>query len=138
MGNLKNFSKLQVNTRSSHPEVFCKKMFLKILQISQKNVFTGVPFLIKLQAGNLKLSEAATGNVLFRSFSYFLLQVFFSQFCYTLIFIYKQLGSGLSPQSWLYFQGFMGSKLLNVCSAVWPNNLCLRGIQNFRIQNQHL
>ena len=49
IGDLKNFSKLQVNTRSSHPEVFCKKMFLKILQISQKNVFAGVPFLIKLQ-----------------------------------------------------------------------------------------
>ena len=41
-------------------------MFLKILQISQKNVFAGVPFLIKLQAGNLKLSEAATGNVLLK------------------------------------------------------------------------
>ena len=66
MGDLKNFSKLQVNTRSSHPEVFCKKIFLKILQISQKNVFAGVPFLIKLQAGNLKLSEAATGNVLLK------------------------------------------------------------------------
>ena len=49
IGDLKNFSKLQVNTRSSHPEVFCKKMLLKILQISQKNVFAGVPFLIKLQ-----------------------------------------------------------------------------------------
>ena len=66
IGDLKNFSKLQVNTRSSHPEVFCKKMFLKILQISQKNVFVGVPFIIKLQAGNLKLSEAATGNVLLK------------------------------------------------------------------------
>ena len=65
MGDLKNFSKLQVNTRSSHPEVFCKKMFLKILQIS-KNVFAGVQFLIKLQAGNLKLSEAATRNVLLK------------------------------------------------------------------------
>ena len=64
IGDLKNFSKLLVNTRSSHPEVFCKKMFLKILQISQKNVFAGVSFLIKLQAGNLKLSEAATGDVL--------------------------------------------------------------------------
>ena len=61
---MKNFSELQVNTRSSHPEVFCKKMFLKILQISQKNVFARVPFIIKLQAGNLKLSEVATGNVL--------------------------------------------------------------------------
>ena len=49
IGDLKNFLKLQVNTKSSHPEVFCKKMFLKILQISQKNVFAGVPFLIKLQ-----------------------------------------------------------------------------------------
>ena len=66
MGDLKNFSKLQVNTKGSHPEVFCKKMFLKILQISQKNVFAGVPFLIKLQAGNLKLSEAATGDVLLK------------------------------------------------------------------------
>ena len=46
--------------------MFCKKVFLKILQISQKNVFAGVPFLIKLQAGNLKLSEAATGNVLLK------------------------------------------------------------------------
>ena len=53
-----------------------------------------------------------------RSFSYFLLQVFFSQFCYTLIFIYKQLGSGVSPQSCLYFQGFMGSKLFNVSLAI--------------------
>ena len=41
-------------------------MFLKILQISQKSVFAGIRFLKKLQAGNLKLSEAATGNVLLR------------------------------------------------------------------------
>ena len=30
-------------------------------------------------------------------------------------FFYKQLGSGLSPESCWYFQGFWGSKLLNVC-----------------------
>ena len=46
--------------------MFYKKVFLKILQNSQKNVFAGVPFIIKLQAGNLKLSEAATGNVLLK------------------------------------------------------------------------
>ena len=63
---LKNFSKLQVNTRSSHREVFCKKMFLKIFQNSQKNVLAGVPFLIKLQTGNLKLSEAATGDLMLK------------------------------------------------------------------------
>ena len=64
IGDLENFSKVQVNTRNSHLEVFCKKMFLKILHNLQKNVFDGVPFLVKLQAGNLKLSEAATGDVL--------------------------------------------------------------------------
>ena len=66
MGNLKNFSKLQVNTRSSHPEVFCKKVFLKTLQISQKKVFAGVLSLIKQQAGKLKLSETVAGNVLLK------------------------------------------------------------------------
>ena len=64
IGDLKNFSELQVNTRSIHLELFCKKIFLKISQNSQKNVFTGVPLLIKLQTGNLKLSKAATGDVL--------------------------------------------------------------------------
>ena len=47
---------------------------------------------------------------------------------YTLFF-YKQLGSGLSPQSCLYFQGFWVSKLLNGCLVVLPSNLCLRGLQ---------
>ena len=63
---LKNFSKLtdKHNTRSSYPEGFCQKIFLKILQNSQKNIFGRVSFLIKLQAGNLKLSEAATRVVL--------------------------------------------------------------------------
>ena len=38
-------------------------MLIKILQNSQINIFALVSFLIKLQAGNLKLSEAATGDV---------------------------------------------------------------------------
>ena len=46
--------------------MFYKKMFLKILQNSQKNVFAGVPFLIKLQAGNMKLTEGATGDALLK------------------------------------------------------------------------
>ena len=33
-------------------------------------------------------------------------------------FFYKQLGSGLSPQFCLYFDGFWGSKLLNGCLEV--------------------
>ena len=43
-------------------------------------------------------------------------------------FLYKQLGSGLSPQNCLYLQGFRGPKLLNGCLVVWPSNLCLRRI----------
>ena len=54
----------QINTKSSLPEVFCQKIFLTILQNSKKNVFAGVYFLIRLQAGNLKLPEAATGDVI--------------------------------------------------------------------------
>ena len=41
-----------------------EKVFLKILRNSQKNIFSVVSFLIKLQASNLKPSEAATGDVL--------------------------------------------------------------------------
>ena len=43
--------------------MFCQKIFLKTLQNSQKNIFTGIYFLIKLQAENLKLPEAATKDV---------------------------------------------------------------------------
>ena len=55
----------QINTRNGHPKEFCQKekMFFKILQSSPKNIFAGVSFLIKLQAGNL-LSEEADGNVM--------------------------------------------------------------------------
>ena len=44
--------------------MFCQKIILNILQNSQKNIYAGVSFLIKLQAGNLKMSEAATGDLL--------------------------------------------------------------------------
>ena len=44
-------------------------------------------------------------------------------------FFYKQLGSDLSPQRCLYFQGFWGSKLLNGCFVVLPSKICLRVIQ---------
>ena len=50
---------------------------------------------------------------------------------YTLCFFYKQLGSSLSPQNCLHFQGFWGSKLLNGSLVVWPSNLYLWGIQWF-------
>ena len=37
-------------------------MFLEILQNSQKIIFARISFLIKLQGGNLKLSETSTGD----------------------------------------------------------------------------
>ena len=77
-GVLKNFSKFtdklkkhvegdaskkkRIN-KMRHSEVFCQKLFLQILQNSQKNISVRISFLIKLQAANLKLSEAATGDV---------------------------------------------------------------------------
>ena len=54
-------------------------------------------------------------------------------------FFLKQLAPGLTPQSCLYFSGFLrfqASKLLNGFWLVWPSNLCLPGIQylsGFRI-----
>ena len=58
-------------------------------------------------------------------------------FCELHLFFYKQLGSGLSLYSCLYFQGFWGSKLLIGFLVVWPSNLCRRGI-HYRIQNRYL
>ena len=45
------------------------------------------------------------------------------------IFLYNQLGSGPSPQSYLYSQDFQGSKLLNGCFLVWPNKQVLSVFQ---------
>ena len=50
---------------NSHLEVFCQKGVLKnSLKKLQTNIFAGVSFLIKLKAGNLKLSEKTIGGVL--------------------------------------------------------------------------
>ena len=66
IGVLKIFSKFTDKLREqSSGDVLTKKMmFLKVLQISQKNIFNGASFLKKLQTENLKLSEAPTRDVL--------------------------------------------------------------------------
>ena len=63
---LKNVSKFRDKSKkqSSGVALSKEKMFLKILQNSQKNILSGVLFLVKLQAGKLKPSEAAAGDVL--------------------------------------------------------------------------
>ena len=63
---LKNFSKYadKQKRQSSGGIPSKEKMVLEILQNSQENIFSGVSFLIKLESGNLKPSEAATGYVL--------------------------------------------------------------------------
>ena len=56
----------QINTRSSHPEVFLSKDVLKnFAKFTDKHLCRSL-FLMKLQAGNLKLSETATGDVLWK------------------------------------------------------------------------
>ena len=61
---LKNVSKFtdKPKKQSSGGVLSKEKMFLKVLENSEKNIFSWVSFLIKLQAGNLKPSEAATGE----------------------------------------------------------------------------
>ena len=62
---LKNSKSTDKHRRQSPWSVLSKeKMSLKILQNSQKNIFPVVSFIMKLQARKLKLSGAATGDVL--------------------------------------------------------------------------
>ena len=56
--------------RSSRPEVFCKKVLLKISQNSQDNTCVRVSFLIKLQASAYNFIKKET-----------LVQVFSFEFC---------------------------------------------------------
>ena len=46
--------------------MFCQKKFLKFFKIHRKNIFVGVSFFKKLQSDNLKLSEAATGDIRYK------------------------------------------------------------------------
>ena len=59
-GDLKKFTKFTDKHKQSSRGVLSKDV-LKIFAKLQINVFASVSFLIKLQAGNLRLSEAATG-----------------------------------------------------------------------------
>ena len=50
--------------KSSGAVLSTEKMFVKIFKNSKKNIVVGVSLFIKLQAENLKVSEATTGDVL--------------------------------------------------------------------------
>ena len=96
---------------------------------------------VDLHKQKLKLSqsEVLSKGAGCRSFSYFLLQVFLSHFCYTPIFNYKQLGSGLSPQSCSYFQGvFLAQSCLMVAQQFDQVIDVCEEYSDFRIQNRHL
>ena len=47
--------KFPASDRSSHPEMFCEKLFLEISQNSKENTCARVSFVIKLQASGLHL-----------------------------------------------------------------------------------
>lgn len=61
----------------------------------------------------------------------------FERFFWSMLFFYKQLGSGNNPQSCLYFKDFQGSKCLNGCLAVWPNKQIL-GVLHLFFSNSSL
>ena len=56
------------------------------------------------------------------NYVYYLLLLLFVTLHYTFGTTLTFFGSGLSPQSCLYSQGFRGSELLNGCVVVWPSN----------------
>ena len=63
---LKNVSKFTDKHKKQSPggDLSNEKMFLKIQQNSQQIILSGVSLLIKLQTGNQKPTEAATGDAL--------------------------------------------------------------------------
>ena len=60
---LRNFSKfLDKLKKQSSGSALSKDVLRNVAKFSE-NIFAGISFLIKLQGGNLKLSETATGDV---------------------------------------------------------------------------
>ena len=62
-GVLKNSSKFTDTLKKQSSGGVLSKDVIKILKNSQKNTFAGISFVIKLQAGNLRLSEVTTGDI---------------------------------------------------------------------------
>ena len=56
----------QINTRSSHPEVLCQKMLIRILQNLQKKCLCWSLFFNKVVGWKTELSEVATGDALWK------------------------------------------------------------------------
>ena len=69
-GDLKNFSKFtDKHKKKSHGGVLSKDDLKGFAKYTGKHICRSVFFIIKLQAGNLELSEATTGDVLKKSCS---------------------------------------------------------------------
>ena len=62
-GVLKNFSKFSDKHKEQSSEGVLSKDVLKNFEKLTKNIFGGVSFLTKLQVRNLKLREAAAGDL---------------------------------------------------------------------------
>ena len=65
-------------TRSSHPEVFCKNVFLEISQNSQENTCARDSFLIKLQVFSCEFCEISINSFFIEHFWWLLLSKQFS------------------------------------------------------------
>ena len=62
-GVLKNFVKFTYKLKKQSSGSALSKDVLRNVAKFSENIFAGISFLIKLQGGNLKLSETATGDV---------------------------------------------------------------------------
>ena len=78
---MKSFTKLEDKYKKQSSGSVLLKDVLKILQDLQNKIFAEVPFLIEVQAGKLKLSETAAGDVLQKKMFLKILQILQENTC---------------------------------------------------------
>ena len=101
-------------------------MFWKILKNSLKNIFAGVSFLTKLQAVNLKSSEAATGDSLEnKAFLKFLQISLKKNMCWSL-FLKSWSSEGLQHYQKRLQHRWFPVKFTNFLRTINLNNICER------------
>ena len=66
-----------------------------------------------------------------KQYRYWFLHTIFSKKCSRPTSYKIEVRIRSQPLNCLYFQSFLSSELFNGCLVVWPNNLCLLGMQQF-------
>ena len=98
--------KYSVNGRSSHPDMFYKKLLLKVLQFTQKNVCAGVSW-IRLLVFSLQFYEKKTLTPAFN----------FCEFCSFLRFFKNISGQMLLEKHWISLKTVPRAITINVSNT---------------------